>query len=236
MQFTAIIVDDQPSSTTVLTTLLERRGFKCYHAATTEEATKLLEEVLPHLLVVDIHLGPESNGLAWLTKIRGSKYGFIPAVMLTGSSDEGTVRGSLELGIYDYVIKPSRPAILEKKITLWRERLSTSMTYSWDAEQEPLEVEASFEMKIAAISETGLCVDGCISSTEPISFTKLSSSLFGQIELAQPQKITFLNNEKRPGGPGPFSIRNFCQVSGWMEPDFKRIRLWIRSNYLGRSF
>ncbi|WP_413560397.1 response regulator [Bdellovibrio sp. HCB209] len=234
-QFCALIVDDQIDSTMVLKTMMENRGFKCYHALTAEEATKRIEEVLPHLLIVDVNLGPDISGLEWLVAVRKGVYGFIPAVMLTGSGDETTVKDSMQLGIYDYVIKPSNASILDKKITSWIQRLKEGV-YRLDAEQMPIPVEASFDMQILAISETGLCVAGVVANAEPLTFTKVSSPLFQGIDVTQPQRITFLNYEKNPAGAINNPIRNFCQVSGWTEPDFKRIRLWIRSNGLGRNF
>lgn len=236
-QFCALILDDQIDSTMVLKTMMEHRGFKCYHALTAEEASKRIEEVLPHLLIVDVTLGPESSGVDWLIEVRKGPFKFIPAVMLTGSGDQETVKNSMQLGILDYVIKPANASIMDKKITSWLTRLKDSI-YKLDVEDAPLDIEAAFDMQILAISETGLCVSGVISNSEPLSFTKVSSPFFEGIDIAQPQRITFLNYEKSPSSSGGSQnpIRNFCQVSGWTEPDFKRIRLWIRSNHLGRNF
>ncbi|WP_413294850.1 response regulator [Bdellovibrio sp. HCB185ZH] len=233
-QFCALIVDDQIGSTMVLKTMLENRGFKCYHALTAEEATARLDEVLPHLLIVDINLGPETSGLDWLSEVRKGSFAFIPAVMLTGSDDENTVKNSLQQGVYDYVIKPSNASILDKKITSWIHRLKEGI-YKLEAEKAPVTVEATFDMQIVAISETGLCLGSIIANADPLSFAKVTSPFFEGIDVSHPPKITFLNYEKSPTG-GLYPIRNFVQVSGWTEPDFQKIRLWIRSANLGRSF
>jgi ActR/RegA family two-component response regulator len=234
-QFCALIVDDQIDSTMVLKTMMEHRGFKCYHALTAEEASTRIEEVLPHLLIVDVTLGPDSSGVDWLVEVRKGPFKFIPAVMLTGSGDQETVKNSMQLGILDYVIKPANASIMDKKIVSWIGRLKDNI-YKLDCENAPLDVEGSFDMQILAISETGICVSGILSNPEPISFTKVTSPFFQGIDVAQPQRVTFLNYEKSTNAGGQNPIRNFCQVSGWTEPDFKRIRLWIRSNHLGRNF
>lgn len=140
-QYCALILDDQIDSTMVLKTMMEHRGFKCYHALTAEEATARISEVYPHILIVDVTLGPESSGVDWLVEVRKGPFKFIPAVMLTGSEDQETVKNSIELGILDYVIKPANASIMDKKITSWISRLKESI-YKLDAEHDPQDVEA----------------------------------------------------------------------------------------------
>ncbi len=235
MRFEVLIVDDQIDSTSALTAMLERRGFTCHHAVNLAEAKVKLEAILPHLLVVDVNLGPTENGLAWLDEVRKGPYAFIPAIVLTSSSEEKNVGNSLRLGVDDYIIKPSSPQVLAKKITDLMTRLQTNVSYALDENDDTMLVVATLPLQISAISETGFCISSHIANREPITFNKPLSDLFDDIGAAALKKITFLNYEKT-GGRSLFPVRNYCQAIGWSEPDFKRIRLWIRRNQLGRNF
>lgn len=234
-KYCVLIVDDQKDSTSILTTMLERRDFECFHAANIEEANKKLEELAPHLLIVDVHLGPNENGIAWLTEIRKGPFGFIPAIVLTSAGDEETVRTSIHLGIDDFVLKPLDSKVIAKKIVALQAKLDSHVFYSFNA-IEPIPVEATHTLRISAISETGFCLSSHIANRLPISFTNPVSTLFQEMEISPLKKITMMNYERETSWKSQAPMRNFCQANGWTEPDFKRVRLWIRRNKLGRSF
>jgi DNA-binding response OmpR family regulator len=234
--FCVLFLDDQKDSTAALTTLLERRDFQCHHAVNSQEATEKLERLLPHLLIVDVNLGPTESGLAWLEEVRKGPYGFIPAIVLTGSGQEQTIRDSIRIGIDDFIVKPSEPKVLIKKIMTILARLRERPSYSADFGSEPLPVRASLNLQIAAISETGLCLSSHIVNRKPLSFFKPKSSIFEELGVSQLKKLTLYNSERSVSWGSTFPIRNFCQANGWTEIDFKQIRLWIRKNKLGRNY
>jgi len=68
------------------------------------------------LILLDLHL-PDLKGMDLINKILAYHFN-IPIVILTGHSDLGLAKKSLQLGVYDYLIKDEiNPAILHKTIT-----------------------------------------------------------------------------------------------------------------------
>ena len=57
-----LVVDDEPPLRAMLRRLLTRRGFDFRDAGTVSEATDVLAAWLPHVVLLDVGLGPE-NGL-----------------------------------------------------------------------------------------------------------------------------------------------------------------------------
>lgn len=236
MKLCALIIDDQPDSLKMIKTILELQHFHCVVAQNTEEASKKMVEFLPHLLVVDISLGPEENGLKWLEEVRKGIFQGLPAVILTSSAMLEDVQKSIELGVQDYVIKPPNPNVLKKKIQNLVEQLQTNKPYVFLNENEPAEGKVRIEGKISGISETGLCLATHLANRVSISFENVESELFGEIGIAPPKKLTFLNYEKENNKQDRFPVRNYCQAKGWVESDFVQIRLWIRRSKLVRDF
>lgn len=235
-QYCVLIVDDQKDSTSALKAIMERRDFDCHVATNIEDANKKLEQLAPHLLIVDVNLGPSVSGLDWLSEVRKGRFGSIPAVILTATGDEETVRAAVKIGVDDFIVKDSEPQTMTKKIVALRARLQESVRYALTSKEEPLTAQVKIAMQISAISETGICVSSHIANRLPVSFSNPSSSLFKEIEVKPLKKITFLNYERETNWKSKAPMRNFCQANGWTEPDFKRVRLWIRRNKLGRSF
>jgi CheY-like chemotaxis protein len=236
LQFLALIVDDQKTSTAALTTMLERRDVDCLHAATLDEATNLLEKFCPHLLIVDINMGPHLSGLDWLAKVRKSDFAEIPAIILTGSSDVQTVKDSSLLGIVDYIVKPSNPSVMAKKIIDMKALLTHQKLYFLNIEANPFSVQVHLAMHIWAVSETGFCVSSHIANRHPLAFMNPQSSLFAEMEVTPLKKLTLFNYQKEMHWTTSYPVRNFCVATGWTESDLQKVRLWIRREHLGRNF
>jgi CheY-like chemotaxis protein len=236
MKYCVLILDDQPESTMVLRALLERRDFHCVAARTIAEADQLLNEVMPHLLVVDHLLSGKENGLDWLKKVRAGPMSHIPAVILTGNGDGADIRKYTDLGIEDYIIKPGTPATLTRKIVAIHKNLQTLSLYACTFAEQTAPADVRLTMRINALSETGLCVSSDICNRLPFTVAGAASDLFVEMGVPAPQKITFLNYESERNGLAKMPFRNYCQVKGWTEGDFQKVRIWIRKNQLGRSF
>lgn len=103
---TILIVDDHPSNLQVLFALLESYGFRVLAVQNGENALKIVESILPDLILLDI-LMPGMNGfeVCRLLKAKASTQD-IPVIFLTALSETvNKVRG-FELGGIDYVTKP----------------------------------------------------------------------------------------------------------------------------------
>lgn len=69
--FPILIVDDDNLFRQVVTNLLQARHYEVIEARTAKEATQALSERKPALVIVDYQL-PDTDGMTWIEKIRGS--------------------------------------------------------------------------------------------------------------------------------------------------------------------
>jgi DNA-binding response OmpR family regulator len=98
-----LVVDDDPDLRDLVRELLERAGHSVRTAAHGREALKLLFDVRPRLIVLDVTM-PDMDGWATLERVRDVTD--VPVLMLTARDAElEKVRG-LRAGADDYVTKP----------------------------------------------------------------------------------------------------------------------------------
>jgi len=99
-----IIVDDEPSTLSVLTTLLKAEGYDVTSALGGEQARDLLRDEEYDLMLCDIRMSP-INGME-LLKIAHDQYPGMSVIMLTAYGSVKTAIEALRLGAFDYVTKP----------------------------------------------------------------------------------------------------------------------------------
>ena len=98
-----MVVDDEQTVRRLLDRILKTEGYEVLLANDGSSALKLLEQHSPDLVILDIKM-PGLNGFQTLRLIRERSN--IPVIMLTGNSEETTVRDALTIGADDYVRKP----------------------------------------------------------------------------------------------------------------------------------
>jgi len=108
------VVDDEPIVRDVVTRYLERDGHTILAAATGDEARGLIEGKAPSLVVLDVMLPGETDGLALCRWIRSTSD--LPVILLTARGDEADRIVGLELGADDYVTKPFSPRELATRV------------------------------------------------------------------------------------------------------------------------
>jgi DNA-binding NtrC family response regulator len=100
----ALLVDDEESFRNTLCKRLGRRGMTVEQAGSGEEALERLADFQPDVILLDVKM-PGMDGLTALHKIKEVSP-LIEVVMLTGhASMEIAIRG-MELGAFDYLMKP----------------------------------------------------------------------------------------------------------------------------------
>jgi DNA-binding response OmpR family regulator len=98
-----LVVDDDPDVRGLVRELLERAGARVTDAADGREALRLLYDVRPDVIVLDVMM-PDLDGWQTLERIRDLAE--VPVLMLTARDTElEKVRG-LQAGADDYVTKP----------------------------------------------------------------------------------------------------------------------------------
>ncbi len=104
---TVLIVDDEPGIRRSLGDALSEEGYTVLKAERGEQALELLQspdsEAL-HLVFLDVWL-PGMDGLETLRHMK-EKAPKIPVILLTGHACMGVAVQGLDLGAYDYMLKP----------------------------------------------------------------------------------------------------------------------------------
>lgn len=101
-----LIVEDEPAILELVAVNLEHAGYKTLRARSAEEASRMLGEVLPDLVLLDWML-PGQSGLALARRLRSeARTRELPIIFLTARADEPDKVAGLEAGADDYVTKP----------------------------------------------------------------------------------------------------------------------------------
>ncbi|MDS1030375.1 response regulator transcription factor [Bacillota bacterium LX-D] len=128
-----LIIDDDPNICQLLNLYLQRENYTVFLAHDGSTGLKMLREIKPDLLLLDLML-PNISGWELCKLIREESN--IPIIMLTAKdSSEDKVKG-LDLGADDYVVKPFDPNEVLARV---RARLRQNVNHSNNpAEQETI--------------------------------------------------------------------------------------------------
>jgi DNA-binding response OmpR family regulator len=100
---TVLSIEDNENDRKLIRAALEQEGYQLHFAESGEEGLRLLEEVQPDLVLLDLVL-PGMDGLATCRQIRAQSQA--PVIMLTAKDEEVDKVIGLELGADDYLAKP----------------------------------------------------------------------------------------------------------------------------------
>ncbi len=119
-----LIVDDSIELIQLLENILPYGGYRAFSATTGEEGLRLVLELVPDLVLVDLEL-PDITGLRFLEALNQQKP-TMPTIMMTGYGSEGVAARALRLGASGYLIKPFTTeevlSSVEKALTVSRLR------------------------------------------------------------------------------------------------------------------
>ncbi|OAQ38115.1 sigma-54-dependent Fis family transcriptional regulator [Pedobacter psychrophilus] len=102
-----LIIEDDISFSELLTGFLVRYDHDVISCAKIKPALKILAEKKFDLILVDYRL-PDGTGLEILKAVREQSI-IIPIIMMTSFNDVRTAVKSIQLGAFDYIIKPVNP-------------------------------------------------------------------------------------------------------------------------------
>ena len=116
MASSILIVEDEPSIAELIAVNLSHAGFLPVRAFQTEQASQLMKEVLPDLVILDWML-PGKSGVQFAKELRSNeRTKDIPIILLTARSEEMDKIAGLEAGADDYVTKPFSPKELVARV------------------------------------------------------------------------------------------------------------------------
>ena len=110
-----LVVDDEPDAVELLQEFLTSKGYEVFTAGDGEEALRKVKTERPHLILLDVRM-PKMNGLEVLRQVRQIDKE-VGVIMVTAVNEDETGRQALELGAFDYIVKPLDLEYLER--SLW---------------------------------------------------------------------------------------------------------------------
>jgi DNA-binding response OmpR family regulator len=113
-EYRVLIVDDEEELVTTIAERLQIRGMQAETATDGETALKMIEANPPQVVVLDVMM-PGIGGIEILKRMNAQNLQ-IPVILLTGygSSEQG--KEGMELGAFDYLMKPCDLNMLISKI------------------------------------------------------------------------------------------------------------------------
>ena len=111
-----LLVDDDPVVRMITRENLLRAGYAVREAENGAIAQSLLDEITPHLILLDVMM-PGMDGFefcAWLRRQATGKW--VPVLMMTGLDDSVSIERAFEVGATDFITKPINPSILIQRV------------------------------------------------------------------------------------------------------------------------
>jgi len=112
-----VVIDDDKVVVKNLQTLLESRGHNFLGSSpNAKDGLKLIKETTPDLIICDISLEGDTDGIDLIKKIR--PFERPPVIFLTAHKDEKYYQKARETNPYLYMTKPVDPDLLDRNIEL----------------------------------------------------------------------------------------------------------------------
>ncbi len=109
---TSLIVEDNPSTLSVLKRYLKSFGFKTKIAKNGENALSLCNDKQPGIVLIDTGL-PDMDGIQLSEKIKNSDGGKdIPIIIMSTSGSETDIRRAKDAGVESFLVKPIKQSML----------------------------------------------------------------------------------------------------------------------------
>jgi len=109
-----LVIDDEESMCEGCRQTLEESGFGTAVALNGREGIRLLEEVKPHVVLVDLKM-PGVSGMEVLQRIHDIDLHIVP-IVITGYATIDSAVESMKIGAFDYLTKPFEPEKLVEAV------------------------------------------------------------------------------------------------------------------------
>lgn len=139
MVFRILIVEDDPMVAEVNHAFLaEVQGFELVGIAHTgTEALRMIKELKPHLLLLDL-FPPDISGTDLLKQAR-AELSDLDAIMLTAAKEAPLVQDCIKLGVRDYLVKPYFKEQFHRALENYKEYYRTTHQSSGELSQEQID-------------------------------------------------------------------------------------------------
>ncbi|EKV00393.1 response regulator containing a CheY-like receiver domain and an HD-GYP domain [Leptolyngbya sp. PCC 7375] len=111
-----LLIEDDYGNRVLFADFLEQCGYRVLPLADGNNCIEIMQEFLPHLVLLDIKL-PHIDGVTLIQAIRNhSQFHAIPILVVSGYAFQADRRRALAAGATDYMVKPILPVTLNSKI------------------------------------------------------------------------------------------------------------------------
>jgi two-component system alkaline phosphatase synthesis response regulator PhoP len=111
-----LLVDDEPDVLEFLGYNLAKEGFSVYKAGNGKEAIIMAEELIPHLIILDVMM-PEMDGMETCREMkRIQSLGKTVIAFLTARNEDYSQIAGFDAGADDYIAKPIKPSVFIGRI------------------------------------------------------------------------------------------------------------------------
>lgn len=101
-----LVVDDDPTTCALTTTVLEREGYRTRYCTSGKEALEVVETTPVSLVLLDVVM-PGMDGFEVCARLRASERGKrLPIILLTGRDDVDTRLEGIQSGVSEFLAKP----------------------------------------------------------------------------------------------------------------------------------
>ena len=110
-----VVIDDEESMCEGCRQTLEENGFRTEIACDGSEGLRLLEDIRPNVVLVDLKM-PGISGIEVLEKVPGIDPGIVP-IVITGYGTIDSAVESMKTGAFDFLTKPFEPEKLLESVS-----------------------------------------------------------------------------------------------------------------------
>jgi PAS domain S-box-containing protein len=147
---TILIVEDEGVVALSMQAALKKLGYKVVGIAVTgKEAIALATEHKPDVILMDIHIKGDIDGIQTTEKI--NEFTDIPVIFLTAYADDETVQRAIKTRSHSYLVKPYNPRELYSNIefAIYKRRMKTRLGSNRE----------NLEMFLTKSASAGLIID-----------------------------------------------------------------------------
>ena len=110
-----LVVDNEIDICNFVKSFFEVRGFDVVVVFNGDEAMKILDDVKPDLVILDVIMRRNNEGVEFLPQIK-KVLPNVKVIMITGVDDKETIEQCKKLGADDYITKPLVLEYLESTV------------------------------------------------------------------------------------------------------------------------
>lgn len=105
-----LIIEDQPDIRKLVRMTLDFNDYEIHDTADAETGMRMVEEIGPDLILLDIMMPGRMDGLALCRLLKSSEtYRSIPLILLTARGQQADREAGLNAGADEYMVKPFSP-------------------------------------------------------------------------------------------------------------------------------